>query len=391
VAQLADRVASWFIAGVLSIAAVTALAWWAQAPDRALWVTLSVLVVSCPCALALATPAALTSAAAALRNRGVAVHGENALDALARCDRLLLDKTGTLTRGELSIAAVNLLGALDRESVLRIAAAMQRHNDHPVAAAFGDYPPTDGIELAEYRAGAGLEARAGDARYRLGSADFCRELAPALENSPATGLYWIALCRDATPLAWIGLADSPRPEAGAFLARARAAGLTPELLSGDSSPQGPLLAADLGIREVRTGQSPADKMRRVRELQASGHVVAMVGDGLNDGPVLSVADASFAVSGATDLARARADFVVLDGGLHQIMDSWLMARRCRAAIAQNLAWALLYNACALPLAVMGLVPPWAAAAGMSASSLLVVGNSLRLNRAQPAGGAAGRG
>jgi Cu2+-exporting ATPase len=160
----------------------------------------------------------------------------------------------------------------------------------------------------------------------------------------------------------------------------RNAGLSLELLTGDSSPQGPLLAHRLGIETVNRGLSPQQKMSRVHELQAQGAVVAMVGDGLNDAPVLSLADASFAVAGATDLARTQADFVIVGGDLQAVTNTWRKARQCRRIILQNFGWALGYNLCAIPLAAMGFVPPWAAAVGMSLSSLLVVANSLRLNR-----------
>ena len=160
-------------------------------------------------------------------------------------------------------------------------------------------------------------------------------------------------------------------------------GLQIELLTGDSSMQGPLLARNLGIETVNRNQSPQQKMAYVQQLQRDGAVVAMVGDGLNDAPVLGVADASFAVSGATDLARSQADFVIVDGNLEKIVETLRKARQCRRVVRQNLAWALGYNLCAIPLAALGFVPPWAAAIGMSLSSLLVVGNSMRLNQRTP--------
>jgi Cu2+-exporting ATPase len=182
-------------------------------------------------------------------------------------------------------------------------------------------------------------------------------------------------------LAWIALDDRVRPEAAAVIAAARANGLRVELLTGDSSAQGPALAAALGMDDVASGQQPQQKMAHVRALQDKGAVVAMVGDGLNDAPVLSLADASFAVAGATDLARTQADFVIVGGDLHTVTNTWAKARQCRRIILQNFGWALGYNLCAIPLAALGFVPPWAAAIGMSASSLLVVVNSLRLNSA----------
>jgi Cu2+-exporting ATPase len=192
-------------------------------------------------------------------------------------------------------------------------------------------------------------------------------------------LYWIALCRDTRPLAWIGLEDRTRTEAAAVVTAAREANMEVQLLTGDSSAQGPLLARELGIEQVRSGLEPQQKMAHVQALQQAGAVVAMVGDGLNDAPVLGVADASFAVASATDLARTQADFVLVDGDLHSITTTWRKARQGRRIIMQNFAWAVTYNICAIPLAACGLVPPWAAAIGMSLSSLLVVGNSLRLN------------
>ena len=179
------------------------------------------------------------------------------------------------------------------------------------------------------------------------------------------------------PVEGPGRRCGPRP--GEVVAAARRAGLAVELLTGDSSAQGPLLASELGIEQVETGLQPDQKMTRVQALQAAGSVVTMVGDGLNDAPVLSLADASFAVAGATDLARTQADFVIVGEDLHSVTSTWRKARQCRRIILENFSWALGYNICAIPLAALGYVPPWAAAIGMSLSSLLVVANSLRLN------------
>lgn len=379
-ARLSDRIASWFVAGILLVSAVTALTWLQLAPDKALWITLSVLVISCPCALALATPAALTGAASGLRARGVIVRGENALESLARCTHLLFDKTGTLTEGRLTIARVELLDVLDEQEVLAIGAALQHYSNHPIAQVFSSITAASDFEQVEYQVGAGLKAqRLGDS-YHMGSREFCRELAPGFPPAPDEEHYWIALCKEQCPLAWIGFDDRIRAEAAAVIQRARARGLTVELLTGDSSAQGPALAQALGIDSVHCGLSPQQKMARVQQLQGQGAIVGMVGDGLNDAPVLSMADASFAVSGATDLAKTQADFVIVGGNLDKITETLAQASRCLGIIRQNFAWALGYNACAIPLAAMGFVPPWVAAIGMSLSSLLVVANSLRLNR-----------
>ncbi|GAB5452058.1 MAG: heavy metal translocating P-type ATPase [Halioglobus sp.] len=380
--RLADRVASWFVAGMLLIASLTAIWWTLQAPGQAFWVVLSVLVISCPCALALATPAALSGAAGALQHNGVLVRGENSLESLTRCTHLVFDKTGTLTRGKLALERVIVLQAgTDEADVLSICATLQHHSSHPIAGAFADEVAGKGMAAIRQQPGAGMEGRHGDAVYRMGSVAFCRELAPAFPEAPDEVLIWVALCRDTTPVAWLGLADEVRPEAAAVVNAAKQQGLTVELLTGDSSGTGPNLARELDIANCNSGQSPEDKLAYISSLQARGAIVCMVGDGVNDGPVLRRADASFAVAGASDLARAQADFILLGGNLHAILHTFQLARRCRRIIKQNIAWALIYNICAIPLAAMGMVPPWIAAIGMSTSSLLVVGNSLRLTRA----------
>ncbi|MFT4520375.1 MAG: Cu2+-exporting ATPase [Halioglobus sp.] len=377
---LADRIASWFVAWILLLSAVTALVWLQLEPENAFWITLSVLVISCPCALALATPAALTNAAGALRSSGIAVQSQNALEALASCTHLIFDKTGTLTDGKLSIAEVIGLNVLAEPQILELAAALQRYTTHPVAAAFSDIDSTLRMDSPRYTAGAGVEAQHKGEPYRMGTVQFCRDIAPRFPAVPDSDNYWVGLCRANTPLAWIALDDHLRSEAAGVIQAAVENGLKVELLTGDSSTQGISTARELGIPTVFTGMSPQQKSDRVQVLQAKGARVAMVGDGLNDAPVLSVADASIAVAGATDLARTQADFVIVDGDLTKVTAAWRKAWHCRRVIRENLFWALLYNSSALPLAALGVFPPWAAALGMSASSLIVVGNSLRLNR-----------
>jgi len=382
VARLADRIASRFVAMVLLVTVVTAVVWNFVDPSRALWISLSVLVISCPCALALATPAALTGAANGLRQRGIIVRGENALEALSICTHLVFDKTGTLTTGQLQLTEVRLLSDVDKTEVLRIAASLQAFSRHPLASAFSDFPADIHLEQAAFHVGSGVEGQFNGHSYRIGSMAFCSELAPSLPPSPMGECLWVALCRDREPLAWIGLMDAVRPDAQEVISAATANGLQVELLTGDSSDQGPALAAVLGIDSIQRGVSPQQKMEYVQQLQRQGAVVTMVGDGLNDAPVLGVADASFAIAGATDLARTQADFVLVGGDLKPVLSTWNTARKCRSIIKQNLCWALAYNLCGIPLAAMGYIPPWLAAIGMSLSSLLVVVNSLRLNRRQ---------
>ncbi|MEQ8514687.1 MAG: HAD-IC family P-type ATPase, partial [Chromatocurvus sp.] len=371
-----------FIGGILLATAATAWAWYNIAPERAFWTALSVLVISCPCALALATPAALSNAANALRRRGILVRGEGALESAAHVTHILFDKTGTLTRGELAIGEVACLGDLQRDEVLALAAALQRYANHPIARAFSDIDPSGDLGDVRFDVGRGVSGTWRGIACRIGGAGYCRAIAPGLlpERAQETG-YWIALCAENQPLAWIRLEDTLREEAMAVTGALKSRGATLELVTGDQSPQGEAMGSSLGFDGVHTGMSPQDKSAHVAALQAAGASVLMIGDGLNDAPVLRRANASIAVAGATDLARTQADFVIMDGDLHRITTILDKAQQCRRTLYQNLAWALGYNAVGIPLAALGHIPPWAAAVGMSLSSLLVVANSLRLARA----------
>ncbi len=379
-AQMADRLASKFVAAVLLLTAATALVWSFIDPSRALWVALSVLVISCPCALSLATPSALASAASYLRRAGIMVSGDNALSSLAQTTHLVLDKTGTLTQGEFSLVSVSALGTASRESILATAAGLQRHSNHPIAQAFANLEPSGEVTQPQYQVGAGVAGNIGNSQYRMGSEAFCKELQRGLPPAPNDTGYWVALVSEHQALAWIALADPLRPEAPALIADAQSRGLALALLTGDSGTQGPELARQLGITDFQTGTSPQEKMAEVARLQDTGAVVTMVGDGLNDAPVLARADTSIAMANAAELTRTHADLVVIDAGLESVTLAMDKARSCRRIIVQNFAWALSYNLCAIPLAVTGQVAPWMAAVGMSLSSLLVVANSLRLNR-----------
>lgn len=379
-ATLADRIAGWFVGGVLLVAATTFISWLVIDSSQALWVTLSVLVISCPCALALATPAALTAAASALRERGVIVNAENALEALASVTHMVFDKTGTLTQGNLQIEATESLGRLGKPEILSLAAALQKHANHPVAKAFEHVATSQSLDDVKVVQGAGIETRLHGKTLRIGSEQFCRQIAPELVAPPTKPLYWVALCQQDEPLAWIGFSDTLRSESSTVIDTVKKRGVQIELLTGDSSAQASQIARALNIEHLFAGVTPQEKLEHVQSLQATGAVVCMVGDGLNDAPVLGVADVSFAVASATELARAQAALVIADGDLHKVTEAQDIARRCYRIMRQNIGWALAYNVSAIPLAAMGMVPPWAAALGMSASSLLVVLNALRLTR-----------
>ncbi len=379
-ARLADHVSSYFVAAVLLTASLVGLIWWQLDPANAFWVTLSVLVVTCPCALSLATPTALTTATGTLRQQGLLITRGHVLESLARATHIVFDKTGTLTQGNLSLHSVVTLGA-ERDQALRLAAALEAHSEHPIARAFHAYIDRP-AETLESHLGLGLEGIIDGQRYRIGTADFAAALCPQqpLPAPPDTRSQWLLLSSSAGPLAWFGLDDQLRPEAADCIRSLQALGLHVELLSGDSSPAVQHVSQSLGIDRALGGMSPDQKLTHIRALQDSGARVVMVGDGINDIPVLAGAQTSIAMGSATDLAKTCADGVLMSGDLSRLVEGIALARKTRVVIRQNLGWALLYNLLALPLAASGLIAPYMAAIGMSASSLVVVGNALRLSR-----------
>lgn len=379
IAALADRIAAVFVVVMLALAALTALAWSALDPERALPAALAVLAVSCPCALALAVPAALAAAHARLARDGVLVLGADALPLLARVDTLVMDKTGTLTQGQRSLRRAVAADGGDVAPWLAIAAALERHSRHPIARAFDAVPTAlDAVAVVEH-AGLGLEGSVEGRRWRLGLPAFAGAAGDADEIALGDGTRIVARFQ---------LGDAIRPGTVAACQALRGQGLALELLSGDAAGPVAALAHETGIDDWRARQGPAQKIARVRALQAAGHRVAMLGDGINDAAVLAGADVSLAVAEGAALALAHAD-VVLHGGPARLPALLEMARRTRRVMRQNLAWALAYNLSLVPAAAFGLVPPWLAALGMSMSSLAVTLNAMRLARApRAAAGAA---
>ncbi len=381
IALLADRVAGWFVAALLLLAAGVAL-WWSQVrPDEAFWITLSVLVVTCPCALSLATPAAVAAASGRLTRGGLLTTRGHALETLARATHVVFDKTGTLTFGSLQLEDVIVLSASSRQRCLDIAAALEHGSEHPVATALSQAAPKS-LRASSLRAqpGRGVEGEIEGTRYRIGSPAFVRDLGAVMPEYSADlqGATVVALGSVDTLLALFVLADRVRPQARAAIDGLRDLGLEVELLSGDQPAAVARVAAGLGITRAQGACLPADKLAHIRRLQADGAVVAMVGDGVNDAPVLAGAQVSLAMGGGAQLAHASADMVLLSENLMHLVDGVRTARRTLAVIRQNLVWAILYNIIAVPLAAAGLVAPWMAALGMSVSSLLVVANALRL-------------
>ncbi len=378
IVELADRSASVFVLMVLVLAGLAGAYWFAVDTPRALLVAVSVLVATCPCALSLATPAALTAATGQLARRGVILARRHAIEALAGATDFVFDKTGTLTRGELRVAAVRPCGSHSANHCLELAAAIESASEHPVAKAFLDAAPNTGFRATGARnfPGLGVDALVGGERYRLGSEAFVR--APSSEAAGTASVVWLADSRG--PIAAFQLADEPRPEAASVVAQLQQAGLATHLLSGDAMAATRRAAEQAGIDKVRAAASPQDKLDYLRALQRSGRKVAMVGDGINDAPVLALADVSFGMGTGTVLSQSRADAVLLRG-LNELPRALRYARLCMRIVRQNIAWAFAYNALVLPLALSGALTPWAAAAGMSMSSLVVVLNALRLQRA----------
>jgi Cu2+-exporting ATPase len=387
VARLADRVAGWFVAGLLLIATAVAVYWSLNDPAHAFAITLSVLVVSCPCALSLATPTAVTAASGALTRMGLLTTRGHALETLAKVSHVVFDKTGTLTRGALRLGQVRALAPqrVSQSRCLALAAALEQGAEHPVAkvlVAHADETPA----VADLTAlpGHGMQGEIDGRRYRVGNATYVAGLSgcdlPAEPPGYATCVY---LGDDQGLLAVFELSDELRPDAVRAVRRLRQLGLDVEILSGDAAGAVAHVAAELGIDAARHGMRPDAKLARVRELQAQGRKVAMVGDGVNDAPVLAGADVSIAMGQGAQLAHASADMVVLSERLETLADGVLKARQTRTVIKQNLGWSLTYNLSAVPLAAAGLVAPWMAAIGMSLSSLVVVFNALRLKSDDP--------
>lgn len=380
IALLADKVAGYFVAALLLVAVLVGGGWYLVEPDRAFWVVLSVLVVTCPCALSLATPAAMTAATGGLTRLGVLTTRGHALETLAQTTHILFDKTGTLTTGKLQLAKVKTLADLTEAQCLRIAAALEQASEHPVArllaSQVSEPPLAEGLVATP---GQGIEGQVEGGRYRIGKVEYALG---HTRQDDQVGAYSVALLAttEGTALAEFWLSDRVRSDARQAVEALQSAGLHVGMLSGDRAEVAGHVASELGIQDWQASLSPEKKLAAIKALQDEGAVVAMVGDGVNDAPVLAGAQVSVAMGSGTQLAQASADMVLLSGQLIQLVAAREMAIRARKIVRQNLAWAIVYNLVALPLASLGFLAPWMAAIGMSASSLLVVLNALRLNQ-----------
>lgn len=389
IAIFADKVASRFVAAVLIIASSIAIAWSFIDPSQAFWITLAVLVVTCPCALSLATPTALTAATASLREQGFLISKGHVLEGLNQIDRIVFDKTGTLTRGELSLEQT--IPVTDQVSInelqaLKIAASLEQYSNHPIARAFHSAHlfDTDNIEQVT---GKGIQGQlsqqdglmdgALNATYRIGHADFAfpqQNIKPPIDDER----QWLLLADQDQPLYWFALSDSLRQGALPMVQALKEKGIKISILTGDPSAQVEAIAKALQIDDVHKSLSPEQKLVLATDWQQQGERLMMVGDGINDVPTLARADIAVAIGQASDLTQTNADAVITNNSLTTLLHALSKGKKANRIIRQNIYWALLYNVLALPLAATGFIPPWAAAIGMSLSSLIVVGNALRL-------------
>jgi Cu2+-exporting ATPase len=388
-AKAADRAAAWFLGRILVGAAIVFAVWWFVDPARAFPATLAVLVVTCPCALSLATPTALAAATAALARRGVLVAHTDAIEALSKATHVLWDKTGTLTKGLVRVEDVRAFGSVTSGQALAWAAALEQMSEHPIGRAFAaSGAATQRASEVEVHAGRGLEGRVEGRLLRIGTRSFVGELADPHATAPteqpaaddAATDSWIHLGDDTGMLAAFRLTDPLRPEAGNCVAGLAALGLPSEIVSGDEPGAVARIAARCGIERHAARLTPQDKLARLKALQASGAVVVAVGDGINDAPLLRGADVAVAMGRGSALAQTSADLILVRESLDDLPHTVQLARRTQRVIRQNLGWAIAYNLAALPLAALGFVPPWLAAIGMSLSSVVVVLNAMRLSR-----------
>ena len=388
-ARLADRIAARFISLVLLIVVAVASYWWFAGSDQWFEIALAVLIVSCPCALSLATPTAISATLGRMQSRGLLIKRSMAMEKLNHVTHVVFDKTGTLTQGKPVLKQVLCTKTLDAAECLAIAASLEQHSAHPLAQALlhaADRSGVHEVTAIVSTAGGGLCGAIDGQQYCIGNYDFIRQQTRVdmptdwLTSIASEAVTAVFLTRANEALAMFTFVDEMREDALATVASLRALGKSVLLMTGDRAPAARLVAAQAEIDDWRAQMSPQQKMEAVQSLQAEGAKVLMVGDGINDAPVLAAADVSIAMAGASSLAKVNADIVLMRDRLQGVEQLFDMATRTRRVIRQNMSWALLYNFGAIPAAAMGLVAPWFAALGMSLSSLLVVINAMRLTR-----------
>ncbi len=390
IAKLADQLASRFVAIILLIATGVAIYWYQTDPQQWVAITIATLVVTCPCALSLATPTAITAASGQLAKLGLLPTNSLALETLAKATDFVFDKTGTLTQGNIKLVKNITLDKDNKEQTIAIAAALESGSEHPIAKciiqAAGNikYSATNVINTP----GSGISAIVNNTQWHLGNLNYIQSICKTpLQDSPLgknniENLTIVALATDEKIHALFAFDDELKDEAQPLVNALKNENKNITLMTGDHRPAALRIAKKLGINNVFSGLKPADKLRRVRDMQQNGAIVVMTGDGINDAPVLAGADISIAMGSGTQLAAANADMILLSNNIKHLYSGYRVATKTLSIIRQNLGWAFGYNLLAVPAAAMGYVDPWLAAIGMSASSLLVVLNALRLTRIQ---------
>ncbi len=397
-----DKVAAVFVPIVLGVALLTLLGWLATGVgfEQALITAVAVLVIACPCALGLATPTAIMAGTGVAARHGILIRDAEALEVAHKVDRVAFDKTGTLTVGKPTLVAAEAAAGHASSELLRLAAALQRTSEHPLARAVLDRAASERIEVplasaAKALPGRGLEAEVEGRRLAIGSSRLLRELgidaaelqqrAEALEGEGRT-VSWLIEHVGTTDgggarlLGLLGFGDTIKPEARAAVARLRELGIASVMLTGDNRGSAEAVARELGIDEVRAEVLPGDKADEVRKLHDGGHTVAMVGDGINDAPALAAADVGIAMSTGTDVAMETAGITLMRGDPRLVADAIDVSRRTYATIKRGLFWAFAYNVIGIPLAAFGFLSPVIAGAAMAFSSVSVVANALLLRR-----------
>jgi Cu+-exporting ATPase len=390
--RLADRISSIFVPVVLAVAALTFVGWLVSdpaAPGAAMLHAAAVVLIACPCALGLATPAAIMAGTGRAAELGVLFKGAAVFEAARAADVVLLDKTGTVTEGAMTVAKVVSSDGRSEEAVLALAAAAESGSEHPIAVAVVAAAHDRGIDVPpssdhEVRPGAGAVALVGGTRVRVGRPDgLPTAMSAEVERLAAGGLTPFAVWDGEVVAGLVAVSDSPKPDARTAVARMRELGVQVGIVTGDRRATANVVAADLGVDRVLAEVLPEGKVREIERLQAEGRRVVFVGDGINDAPALARADVGVAMGSGTDVALAAADVNLLGGSLSSVADALALSRRTYAVIRQNLFWAFAYNVVMIPLAVFGVLNPAWAAAAMALSSVTVVLNALRLRRFAP--------
>ena len=373
VAQLADSVARYFVSAILLIAGFTYLYWAKQGDGEAFWIALSVLVATCPCALSLATPTALTIGLSRLSQIGIIPKRGRILELLSQIDTIVFDKTGTLTEGELAVSELKHFSDLTEEQIYQLTTALETASEHPIAKALSQQQlPRLSTEGIRNYPGAGVEGQIEGAVYRLGNSQFIAAAEPFAKQ------YQVFLAQGDKLLAAFNFSDPLREGAETVTSSLQRRGITPHILSGDNSHRVSSVAEQLAITNWQASMLPEDKLEWVKQAQQHAKKILMVGDGINDMPVLAQADTSVAIGKGSDLAKHSADAVMISHDIQSLLSALDIGKATQKIIRQNLSWALGYNMVVLPLAVSGMVTPYIAVIGMSLSSLIVVMNALRL-------------